>query len=93
MKKIYFILLCGLLCSANFNAQGLTQLNWDIGANSNPGGVGSVSAQLIFNDNTLTIMDAGTMMTWSDGNPAPWSEYPIYTYIWQGCNFDWIQSV
>jgi len=75
MKKIYFLLLCGLLCAAKLNAQ-----TWNIGAWTNPGGETSVTATL--NEAILTISGVGAMMNWQV-HTTPWSDVrtSIHTII------------
>ncbi|MDR0438437.1 MAG: leucine-rich repeat domain-containing protein [Bacteroidales bacterium] len=62
MKKIYLILLCGLLCSVNLNAQ-----TWNIGV-----GADSVSVTATLNDSVLTISGTGDMKNWHVNNTPPW---------------------
>ena len=71
MKKFYLILLCGLFCYANLNAQ-IIQASWYIGASTNPGGASSVVAKLT-QGNIITISGTGDMMSWEGNESAiPW---------------------
>ena len=61
-KKFTLFLLCGLLCTANLNAQ-----TWQIGYPN----AENVTATL--QDNTLTISGTGAMMDWNY-NSTPWND-------------------
>ena len=62
MKKLYLFLFCGLLCTANLNAQ-----TWQIGYPN----AADVTATL--QDSTLTISGTGAMRNWDGGSSTPWS--------------------
>ena len=62
MKKLYLFLLCGLLCTADLNAQ-----TWSIGYPT----AANITATL--QDSTLTISGTGAMANWSNVSRAPWN--------------------
>ncbi|MCL2028666.1 MAG: leucine-rich repeat protein [Bacteroidales bacterium] len=66
MKKLHVILLCGMLCTANLNAQ--TQI-WNIGSPT----AEDVTATL--SNDTLTISGTGAMQNWTSSANAPWNSH------------------
>jgi hypothetical protein len=63
MKKLFFTLLCGLLCTASLNAQ----TTWQIGSPN----AADVTATL--SNDTLTISGTGAITSWYSENSMPWN--------------------
>ena len=61
MKKLFFILLCGLMGAATLNAQ-----TWQIGSPN----AADVTATL--ENGTLTISGTGNVQNWNSSGDVPW---------------------
>ena len=70
MRKLYLVLLCGLLCISNLNAQ-----TWNIGYPN----AADVTATL--QDSTLAISGTGAMVDWNQARNVPWDDWSVRSSI------------